>query len=406
MPITVEKSPLIEFDSKLENALASMTQQLEKQQNQVKSIQLLANFSIDSLATLQHGQPILQGLVVQVAPEYKLGAADVSWFHPDIASGRSVFKTDEFISKSTLASIGLDGIQSSVGSYTTSKPDEFGCESVQHHIVVDTTASEMLGSLYQKWISTGQTAGDVDKQWKRMQFDNAYGVKEATTLARKEIAFKVQAGVEELYTDTVKDILSDTTSVYFTNSAVKTNDAQILVKSSALGGYRMYGATNTGIRFYPATLGTMNDYYSFKTLSRQNCARIEESCTWAGELEFNAQVMSKPAITGARVRSLEEEYEMSFRDTFSMNTAVFSPSDSVHDLFAPIDLHNLHPDEGVQNAKAYITAPVDMNHPVLKHIMANINQIDRQFPNFQLFNPRIMEGGRIKVPKKLFKQIQ
>ena len=94
------------------------------------------------------------------------------------------------------------------------------------------------------------------------------------------------------------------------------------------------------------------------------------------------------------------------RNIFSMKTAAFSPSDSIHDLLAPTDLHNLHPDEGVQNAKAYITAPVDMNHPVLQHIMTNIQQIGQQFPNFQLFNPKIMLAGRIKVPKKLFKQIQ
>ena len=405
MPIAVNKSLLIEFDSKLENALTSMTQQLEKQQNEVKSVQLLANFSIDSLATLQHGQTILQGLVVRVSPEYKLGPSDMSWFHPDIASGRSVFSTNKFISKSMLSSIKLDGLQSSIGSYTTSKPDEFGCESVQHHIVVDTSASEMLGSLYQKWISTGQTAGDVDKQWKRMKFESVYGVKQATTQIRKEIASHVEDDVKELYTDTVKDILSDTSSVYFTNSAVKTDDAQILVKSSALGGYRMYGATNTGIRFYPATLGTTTDYYSYDTLSPQNCARIEKACAWKGELEFNALVMSKPAITGARIRSLENEYEMSFRDTYSMNTAAFSPSDGVHDLFAPQDLNKLHPAEGVHDAKAYITAPVDMNHPVLQHIMANIDGIGQQFPTFQLFNPRIMENGRIQVPKKLFKQI-
>ena len=403
MPIKVDKSPLIENDSKLENALASMIEQLEKQSNHVKCCTLLANFSIDSLATLQHGTTVLQGLVVQVAPEYKLGPDDMSWFHPDIAAGRSVFRVENLISKSTLASIELDGLQSSVGSYTTSKPDEFGCESVQHHIVVDTSASASLGSLYQKWISTGQTAGEVDKQWKRMQFEDAYGVKQATTLARKEIATRVQDGAEELYMDTVRDILSDTTSVYFTNSAVKTDDTQILVKSSALGGYRMYGATNTGIRFYPATLGTKNDYYSFDTLSPQNCARIKKSCAWGGDLEFNAMVMSKPAISGTNIRSLEDEYELTFRDTFSMNTAAFSPSDSVHDRFTPQDLSRLHPNEGA--AKSYITAPVNMNHPVLKHIMANFDQLSQQFPDFQLFNPNIMENGRIQVPKKMYKQI-
>ena len=207
MPVSVEKSPLIEFDSKMEKALAAVEARLNEQADHVVAVKLLANFSIDKLASLQHGQTILSGLVVQVLPEYKLGPEDMSWFHPDIASGRSVFTVNKFIPKSKLASIELDGIQSSVGSYTTSKPDEFGCETVQHHIVVDTTVSDTLGSLYKKWIDTGLTAGDLAKQWKRMQFNGEYGVKQATSTIRSNIAAEINQESKEIYKDTFLWIL-------------------------------------------------------------------------------------------------------------------------------------------------------------------------------------------------------
>ena len=404
MPVSVEKSPLIEFDSKMEKALAAVEARLNEQADHVVAVKLLANFSIDKLASLQHGQTILSGLVVQVLPEYKLGPEDMSWFHPDIASGRSVFTVNKFIPKSKLASIELDGIQSSVGSYTTSKPDEFGCETVQHHIVVDTTVSDTLGSLYKKWIDTGLTAGDLAKQWKRMQFNGEYGVKQATSTIRSNLAAEINQESKEIYKDTVRDVLSDSSSVYFTNNAVKSDDKRVLIKSSSLGGYRMYSATNESIRFYPASLGSSPTYYSFDQMSSKNCERIEKSCAWNGGLEFNAMVMSGPSITGSKIRSLEDAYEISMRDSMAMNTAAFSASDELHDLMSASDLYNLHPKEG--SSKSYITAPTSMDHPVLRHIMANFDSIQKQFPSFQIFNPKIVENGRLKVPKTLFKQIE
>lgn len=404
MPVSVEKSPLIEFDSNMKKALTAVEARLNEQAEHVKSVKLLANFSIDKLASLKHKQTILQGMVVQVSPEYQLGPKDMSWFHPDIAAGRSVFTVNQFIPKSKFAAIELDGIQSSVGSYTTSRPDEFGCETVQHHIVVDTTVSDMLGSLYKKWIQTGLSAGDVAKQWKRMQFNGSYGIKDCTSEIRKKIAHEIHSGAEEVYEDTVRDVLSDSSSIYFTNNAVKSDDARVLIKSSSLGGYRMYSATNEAIRFYPASLGTASTYYSFDNLSSKNCARIDKSCAWSGGLEFNAMVMSGPSITGSKIRSLEDAYEISMKDSLAMNTAAFSGSDELHDLLSATDLYNLHPKEGA--SKSYITAPASMEHPVLQHIMANFDSIQKQFPNFQIFNPKIVENGRLKVPKQLFKQIE
>jgi hypothetical protein len=403
MPFEVERSSTLELNSDAETLLTSITGRLEQQSELVKSVKVLANFSVDKIGSLEHGTAIAQGIVVQVAPEYVMSSEDMSWFHPDIARGRSVFEVDHFISKSQLENIDLDGLQSSIGSYTISSPDEFGTETVQHHIIVDTSVTEMLGSLYRKWTENNVSAGDIDKQWKRMQFDDAYGVKKATELARGALAVEISPSAHQIYSDNTSSVLSDSTSVYFVNHAVKPDSKHVLIKSSSLGGYRMYNATNEAIRFYPSTLGTSEQYYSWSEMSPQNCARIEQSCAWSGNLEFNANVMSGPAVSGKNIRKLEDEYEMSFRDTLSMNAAAFSPSNGIHDSMTPQELSRLHPQ--ASSTKAYITAPIDMDHPVLNHIMQNIQSIQQNYPDFQLFNPNILENGRLKIPKALFKEM-
>ena len=91
MPITVEKSPNVQFDQTSTNLLESILQRLEQQADHVKSVHVLPNFSVDTDTSLKLGTgPIAQGLVVCVAKSYKLGPEDTQWFHPSIARGRSV----------------------------------------------------------------------------------------------------------------------------------------------------------------------------------------------------------------------------------------------------------------------------------------------------------------------------
>ena len=405
MPITVDKSPLAVMDSTTTNALQSVLTTLELQGTKVKKVSILANFSVDKLASLEHGQQIVQGLVVQVAKDYQLSTADMSWFHPDIASGRSVFEIDHYVQQSKLASMDLDGLQSSVGEYSISHPDEFGCESVQHHIVVDTSCTATLQSLYKKWLTNGITAGEVDKQWKRMKFGDLHGISEATQQMRQEIADKISPKTTLVYSDTVRSVLSDTSSVYFTNNVVKRESAGILVKSSALGGYRMYNSNNEKILFYPATLGTSTAYYSWSAMTPKNCERIEKSCSWGGELTFNAVVMTPPAIIGKDIRKMEDTYEMSFRDTLTMNNARFSPSDKIRDIMSPSDMVSLHPGpEHSSVAQTFISTPASMTHPVLNSLANNLQALSVQFPNFQLLNPALIQGGRLNIPVDIYKQ--
>ena len=120
--------------------------------------------------------PIAQGLVVCVAKSYKLGPEDASWFHPSIARGRSVFALDAPLSKAQLSSVDLNGTGSSVGEYTISRPDDFGCEQIENRLVVDVSEEEMLLPLYKKWMQQSVSAGDIDKQWKRMKFGDTYSI--------------------------------------------------------------------------------------------------------------------------------------------------------------------------------------------------------------------------------------
>lgn len=406
MTITVTKSTIVTMTTDSEKALEQVVQHLEKQSEHVKEVTVLANFSIDKLASLQHDTQIVQGIIVQVDKEYAFSKEDMAWFHPEIATGRSVYEVESIPSAQKLKKTHMDGLQSSIGSYTVSKPDEFGCESVQHHIVVDNSVTESLQGLYNKWLATGVTAGEIDKQWKRMKFGDVYGITSSTCAQRTELAKTVDASAKLVYEDTVRSVLSDTTSVYFTNNVVKHSGKRILMKSSALGGYRMYSCSNETIRFYPATLGAADTYYSWNNMTPQNCSRIEKSCSWEGVLSFNAAVMTGPAINGPQIRQMEDSYEITLRDTLAMVSARFSPTDDVRDAMSPSDILGLTPDtQHVGNAATSISTPLSMKHPVINNLMHNIERIRSQHPSFNLFNPKLMKNGRLEIPKDIYKEL-
>lgn len=408
MSITVEKSPHALFDETSTNLLNKIVARLEQQAELVKSVHVLANFSVDTDASLKLGQqPIAQGLVVAVKKGYKITEEDQSWFHPSIARGRSVFALNEPLTAAQLKANELTGVNGSVGEYLISRPDEFGCEQLEHRLVVDTSEEDMLLPLYKKWVQQNATAGDVDKQWKRMKFGDTYSVTTKTMQARRDLANKIAPGCKEIMSDTVNAVLSDTEHIYFTNNAILAGGGtDILVKTSALGGYRQYGVTEAKKTFYPATLGTANNYYSWDNMAPRNCARIENTCSWDGELTFNTQVMKPPAIAPKAVRGFEDEYALTHQDTLAMRISHFSPSDAFVDKMDPKDVFKLHPSpEKVSHATDFISAPATMSHPVMNKMMAEMAVIQSKFPDFQIFNPKFMDGNRFKIPRSVYQYI-
>tara|TARA_B110000091_G_scaffold130897_1_gene140352 strand:- start:21407 stop:22606 length:1200 start_codon:yes stop_codon:yes gene_type:complete len=398
MSITVTKSKNVTLQESEESALQSVLQTLQKQSAEVKSVTVLPNFSIDTDTALQMNVPLVtQGLVVCVSRNYTLSRDDMSWFHPSVGRGRSVYAIDAPTNKTKLQSVTFSTQGSSVGEFVTSHPDEFGCEDVVHHIVVDTAPD--LSALYAKWLDSSLTAGEVQQEWKRTQFKQAKSVSAYSQSHRDSLVRGFAHS--SMYTDTINDVLSDISHVYFTNNCVKQHSTRVLVKSSALGGYRMYTTTNTEHQFYPASLGTVSGFYSWSDMTPKNMARIESSCSWDDKLSFNTQVMRPPALRAATVRKVEDEYGLTSKENLVMRLSHFSGSAAFVDKMSPNHVFQLSPESNSD----YITAPIDPTHPVFSKVVRNIVRIQQQFPNFQLLNPKFVRGDRLKLPREVYKQV-
>lgn len=404
MSITVVKSPVLVMNSEMNEALETVMTTLNKQAEQVKSVSVLSNFSVDTEAALSNDLPVVvQGLVVCLQKEYKFSPEDASWFHPDVARGRSVFSLSAAVPKSKLEALEMSGLNNSVGEYQISTPDEFGCEQIENRLVVNTSAKELLSEKYKEWLSNGVTAGELDNQWKRMKFDSAYSIAKKAEMMRNEVAKSVSADAKLVHSDMSHTVLSDIQHVYVANAAVRAADS-ILVKSSALGGYRMYSTNKTERRFFPSNLGISPTFYAWNDLSSQNCSRIVNTCMWSGDLAFNTQVMRPPSVKN--IKAMEEDLVITLRDTLKMRHCSFSGSDTIVDKLSPTDVLKLTPTrEQSPNAHELIASPLTMNHVVMQNLMANIESVNAKFADFQLFNPKYVSNGRLNIPREVYAHI-
>lgn len=397
MTIEVIQSKNSSLKAPEKQALQHVLTHLEKQSDSVKSVRVLENFSIDLDTALQMDVPLVtKGLVVCVERNYKLSREDVSWFHPMIGRGRSLYAVSGAVKKSVLQKVKFETSGSLVGEFTTSRPDEFGCEDVSYHVIVDTSPN--LTSLYDKWLNGNVTAGELSTEWKRTAFGDAKSISTHCEKHRDSLMKKMK--VTNVYSDTVNDVLTDMSHVYFTNNCVKHSD-KILMKASGLGGYRMYESKTNAHRFYPASLGMSSTFYTWQQMNDKNIARIENSCSWDDKLAFCTQVMRQPTIRNEQLRTLEDEYKLTDQEIILMRRCHFSGSASFVDKMKPEIIFNLTPPK----SSDFITAPIDPSHPVFEKLVKNIVQIQQKFPAFNLLNPEFVKGGRLNLPRDVYKQI-
>lgn len=174
----------------------------------------------------------------------------------------------------------------------------------------------------------------------------------------------------------------------------------MLMKVSALGGYHLYNAKKTKVRFYPASLGTATSFYKWDDMNSQNVTRISSCCSWDDELAFNTQVMRPPSLRTTAIRSMEEEYSLSPPDKLVMRLAHFTGSSAIVDKMDPTDVFQLTP-----SMDSHISAPIDANHPVFAHLIEKLVSIQEKFPSFQLINPKYVSGNRLQLPREVYHQI-
>lgn len=397
MSIKVIQSKNSSLKAQEQEALQTVLAHLEKQKDSVKSVHVLENFSIDLDTALQMDVPLVtKGLVVCVERGYKLSRGDMSWFHPMVGRGRSIYTVDDAVKKSALQKVKFETPGSLVGEFTTSRADEFGCEDVSHHVIIDTSPN--LNNLYEKWLGGNITAGEVESEWKRTSFGNVSSISAYAEKHRNSLMKKMSKN--SIYSDTINDVLSDMSHIYFTNNCVRKND-KILMKSSGLGGYRMYNSTDNSHRFYPASFGMSSTFYSWKQMNEKNITRIENSCSWDDKLSFCTQVMRQPSIRAEQVRTLEDEYKLTDTLSLSMRRCHYSGSASFVDRMKPETIFNLTPPK----SSNFITAPIDPSHPVFEKLVKNIVQIQEKIPGFNLLNPEFVKGGRLNLPRDVYKQI-
>lgn len=418
--ITIEQSNMVTEEPRTQEALREVLQILETRAEHVVSVKVLSNFSIDNESTLRRdGQTVVTGLVVCVKKSFQLQPEDAAWFHPSIGQGRSVFTTTAAVQKDAIEAICqykqvdqntsestpfISDTNCKFGEYVTSKADEFGCQQEERHLVVDTNGDALLASLHAKWLNSSTSAGEVSTQWKRTRFGEVYSVPDKSKNMRELLAETVSPGATLHYSDTVNDVLSDSRNIYFLNHAVKVGENKnVLMHASSLGGYRMYSAIDDKKMFFPATMGTSDHFYNWNELTKQNCARIEQTCVWSGKLTFNTQVMRPPAVRAEMVRDMENEYGISLKSRLAMKLARFSASDAISDKLSAEDLFKITPTaEHVANAKKYITTPLTMQHEVTTKLMNNIEAVQKAFPKFELFNSKVVKQGRLRLPHEVF----
>jgi len=404
MPIAVVKSPELAMNPEMNEALEAVMTTLNKQEQHVKSVSVLSNFSLDTETALSAGIPVVvQGIVVCLNKEYKFSPEDAAWFHPDVVRGRSVFGLSSPVAKSTLQNLGIKGSNNSVGEYQISTPDEFGCEQVENRLVVDLSARGLMADKYDEWLTSGITAGELDNQWKRMQFGTVSGIKDKARAMRQEMAARIAPNAKLVHSDMSHGILSDIQHVYVANGAVRNTDT-VLVKSSTLGGYRMYSVGTSERRFSPSNLGLANTFYAWDNLSSNNCARIVNTCLWPGDLSFNTQAMRPPSIKN--IKHVEDALCMTLRDTLKMRQCALSASDNIFDKLSTENVLQLTPtSEQSPNAQAHISAPLNMNHAIMNNLMHNIEEVQAKFGDFQLFNPKYISNGRLHIPREVYAHV-
>lgn len=418
--INIEQSNILDNTPRVQKALEHVLNILRPRAKDVVSVKVLSNFSIDHETTLKHNKEfVTSGLVVCVTKNFKFTPEDVAWFHPSIGQGRSVFALNKPMDKDTLKAIEqkelitqedseatafISDTNCKFGEYIISKPDEFGCQQEHRNLIVDTNADALLTPLYNRWLENGSTAGEIATQWKRMRFHETYSIPEKTKAVRSKIAETVAPGAEMIYSDTVNNILTDATNVFFLNQSVKVGESKtILMSSSSLGGYRLYNSISEENLFFPANMGTSMSFYDWNSLSPQNCSRIENTCMWSGALTFNTQVMRPPSIKNDKLRAMENEYSISLKDTLAMAMARFSASDGISDKLTPEELFKLTPTtQHMSTAKKYIATPLSMEHEVTQKLMRNIDAVQAAFPSFELFNSKVVKKGRLRLPHKVF----
>ena len=338
-----------------ENVNAAL-RRLEKHINAVggiKSVNVMENCSIDVDRTLQlraefpDAPAVLTGLVVCVSGTHTLGIEDAAWLYPDIGRGRSIFDAAE-VTNEALRDIELGSFHDAATINQTVEFDEMGNEMRSKNLVID-SAAKCIDSW--QYIRSGKNMSTLMEAW--MDNEGVPGLD-----ARVDMAKEAGAG-EASYEDVTCGMYSDGQHIYVANHAVKLDDMEeVLVRHSALGGYRFEDTRDVEGPFVPSDLGYAGETYSFENLNDQTKARIDNNFVWSDGDSFNTLVLRPPQVKKGPGRN-------ALRTAFG----VFSANKVSHMMSAEEILRVAPPN-------ATVSIPVDMSHALFNKIVHAHKKLD------------------------------
>lgn len=426
----------------LSDALKQLEEHLNKQKQYVKSVEILPNFSIDSERTIHLQKTfnknipfVLQGLVVTLAAEYKLSEDDAMWFHPEMAKGRSVYTLKNSILRKNLKNItethhlsgtynkedpaSISPFNCDIGEYTESKIDDMGLSTESKRLIVNVSAEALTFPQWSQYLMGGENCSKVYENWNTMDMGKGKSILATSLYIRNLIASKIlnvsvdEAKTLKVYHDEVNALYSDGHHVYFANHAVKNpkdENSKLLVHMSALSGYELY-SVNSDKLFLPSNMGISSETFSWENMTPNQRQRVFNDCIWEGDESFNTYVLSPPCMKGAEKEKMELTYNLTNPSKFRMNLAKFS-SQPIRDYMdidtllklTPTEKHLEgvnHDDLSARKKGSDICLQLDLEYEPFKKLIANIKEISKKYPDFKLFNEKIVDGEYIKIPREI-----
>ena len=247
----------------------------------IKSVKLMANFSLDLEHSLKHNTDVYKGVIVQAMPGYKLTEADKLWFHPQLTKTRSVYQN-----ALDLKGVKVPGLNSSVGLYSTYTVDELGGQSMKKFTIVDTAYSK-VNTVVQLWLLGGAAMRDVYSDFKEMGLQDK--VKEE---------HDSQAGKPESRHEYVS--LYKGANVYHFYNHVLRSEGETMVLQSPLMGYSKVSKKGD------IASDMYTEIMDVNGLTQSHRDRIFGDCTWDENNIANTYIMRKgDMVKGEAYRMLK-----------------------------------------------------------------------------------------------------
>jgi hypothetical protein len=435
-----------DIPSDLQSALKQLESRLTEQKDFVKQVTIMPNCSVDYDRTIHLQktlsadiQFVLQGVLVTVKPEYKLGFEDAIWFHPEMAKGRSVYNIEKSLDKSAFDEIkeihhvdgqydkenpaALSPFHCDVGEYSEVSIDDMGLQTEKKQLIINVSQEALTYSLWTQYLMTGEKVGNVYKNWTEMDMGNGKSIMDTSAYVRDLIAQKIMgctlhtAMERKNYSDEVNALYSDGSLVYFANHCVKTpkeEGAKILVHLSALSGYELYNVKSDEL-FTPSNIGLSSKNFNWDDMTSAQRSRIFSDCIWEGNEGFNTYVLKPPGMKVSEKKMFEANFSLFNSTKFRMKVAKFS-SQPVRDFMeigrllelTPLSTHLEGTEvEGAVNMRSgkEIDIPLSLDYAPFESLLKNFEKLSEEYPDFKLFNEKLVKGGYIKIPREIIDKL-